>query len=100
MSDATSPAPSEEPLANPEPQATPAGAQPAHPDGEWNEELYQAASAALIETPQAASARASLGCLVVSGLLFVAAFGLSGDWGFLLILVPVLLLHEAGHFLG
>ena len=73
---------------------------PDHPGIDWNEDLYQAASAALIETPQAASARSQVGCLLLSAGLFVAAFAFSADWNFLLVLVPVLLFHEAGHFLG
>jgi Zn-dependent protease len=70
----------------------------ADPPG-WDEELYQATTQLLIEPETAGSTWASLGCLVVSLGLFVLSFFSLGlrDLAFL---IPVLFLHEAGHWIG
>jgi Zn-dependent protease len=67
---------------------------------DWNEELYQATTQLLIEPPASRSAWAGLGCLLLSLALFVLSFFASLGFEVLAIIIPVLLFHEAGHWVG
>jgi Zn-dependent protease len=67
---------------------------------DWDEDLYQATCDILAQPQQVAPAWLGMGCLVVSLLLFVLAFLLESDFSKIAYIIPVLFLHEAGHFLG
>lgn len=66
----------------------------------FNEDLYQAAVTVLVEPNAASSPWAGLGCLAVSLVLFALSFAFGDHLATLAFIIPVLLLHEAGHFAG
>ena len=66
----------------------------------WNEELFQATCQLLVEPRASTSPWAGLGCLLVSLGLFALSFIGSLGPRELALVIPVLLLHEAGHWLG
>src|SRR5262245_38865596 len=82
------------------PRPPEASAEPAAPPDGWNEDLYRATCTALIEPEVPVSAWSGLGCLVLSLVLFALSFYSSIDAARLAILIPVLILHELGHFAG
>jgi Zn-dependent protease len=83
-------------------QEPPAEAAPVEADspGNENEDLYLATSTLLVEPETTASAWRGIGCLLLSGVLFVLSFLISLDFRALGFIIPVLFLHEMGHFLG
>ena len=74
---------------------------PALPPGAaFDEDLYQATVTVLVEPEAASSPWAGLGCLAASLALFALSFVRSDHFATLAFIIPVLLLHEAGHFAG
>lgn len=88
--------PSDEPVA----PATLETAENVSGPPDWDEELFLATSGLLVQQPQPDSLWLSLGCLLGSLLLFALSF--LGSLGFqaLALIIAVLFLHEAGHWLG
>jgi len=72
---------------------------PPHLEG-WDEDLYQATAAVLVEPERARSAWLGVGCLIVSVVLFALSIAYYDRLATLAFILPVLFLHEAGHFVG
>src|SRR4051812_29467095 len=81
-----------------EPTPSPEPAAPPPPSGD--EDLYQAAVAVIAEPETAGALWLGLGCLFAALVLFALALIWPDHLRSLAFIVPILFLHEAGHWLG